>query len=154
MKINHLLIPYLALLIVIFGSVITGGGVAWYQTLALPVWHPSETLIGAIWIAIYIGAAWSLLVVWNTMPRDARFKWIMGGFTLSTLINLVWSVVFFHLHVLPAAVWCAVVLGISMLGLIALIFPKSKKAALLLLPYTVWVFYAAYLNYTVYLLNA
>jgi|GEM_PF-4089770 len=40
-----------------------------------------------------------------------------------------------------------------MLGLMALIYRQSKKAALLLLPYTAWVFIAAYLCYQVMILN-
>ncbi len=154
MKLNHLAIPYLAVLAFMFGGIVNSGGIAWYHTLVLPSWNPSVDIIAIIWAAIYVLAAWSLLIVWNTILRDNRFVWIMGGFVVSVLLNLVWSVVFFHLHFLGAAVWSALVLGVAVLLLMILIYPRSPKAALLLVPYTVWVFFAAYLNYVVMLLNS
>ncbi|MBP9817065.1 MAG: tryptophan-rich sensory protein [Candidatus Pacebacteria bacterium] len=153
MKLNHLAIPYLAVLAFMFGGILNSGGIAWYHTLMLPVWNPSAGMIVLIWAVIYVLAAWSLLIVWNTLPRDRRFAWIMGGYVVSVLLNLVWSVVFFHLHLLGAAVWSALLLGVAVLVLMILIYPRSPKASLLLLPYTAWVFFAAYLNYTVMLLN-
>ncbi len=153
MKLNHLAIPYLAILAFIFGGILNSGGVVWYHTLTLPVWNPPAGIIALIWAVIYVLAAWSLLTVWNKTPHDKRFIWIMGGYALSTLINLAWSIIFFQLHLLGGAVWCALLLGVSVLALMALIYPRSQKASLLLLPYTVWVFFAAYLNYAVMMLN-
>lgn len=153
MKLNHLFIPYLALLAFMFGGIVTSGGIAWYHTLALPAWNPTAGIIALIWAVIYVLAAWSLLIVWNKTAHDKRFKWIMGGFVLSTLINLVWSIVFFRLHMLEVSVWCALILGISVLALIASIYTRSKKAALFLVPYMAWVFFAAYLNHVVGALN-
>lgn len=154
MKLNHLAIPYLAVLAFMFGGILNSGGIAWYQTLTLPAWNPSAGMIVFIWAVIYVLAAWSLLIVWNAIPRDKRFAWIMGGYVVSVLLNLIWSVVFFHLHLLGAAVGSALILGVAVLALMVLIYPRSPKASLLLLPYTIWVFFAAYLNYTVMLLNS
>lgn len=153
MKLNHLAIPYVATLAFMFGGILNSGGVAWYHTLVLPAWNPSAGVIAFIWAVIYVLAAWSLLILWNKTTHDTRFRWIMGGFALSTLVNLAWSIVFFHLHLFVAAVWCALLLGVLTFGLAMLIYPKSSKAALLLAPYIVWVFFATYLNYAVALLN-
>lgn len=153
MKLNYLAIPYLAVLAFMFSGIVNSGGIAWYRTLSLPAWNPPAGIIALIWAVIYILATWSLLIVWNNIPHDKRFTWIMGGYGLSTVINLAWSVFFFHLHLLGTAVWCAGILGISVIALMVLIYPRSHKAALLLLPYTIWVFFAAYLNYVVMTLN-
>lgn len=153
MKLNHLAIPYLAALAFMFGGILNSGGVAWYHTLVLPAWNPSAGVIAFIWALIYVFAAWSLLIIWNKTSHDKHFWWIMVGFALSTLVNLAWSIIFFHLHMLVLTVWCALLLGILTLGLAVLIYPKSPKAALLLAPYIIWVFFAAYLNYAVALLN-
>lgn len=153
MKLNHLAIPYLAVLAFMFGGILNSGGIAWYQTLALPVWNPAAGIVALVWALIYVCAAWSLLIVWNTTPHDTRFRWIIAGFGAVTLINLVWSLVFFQLHLLQVAVYCALILGLFTLALACLVYPHSKKAALLLAPYIVWVFFAAYLNYVVAVLN-
>jgi benzodiazapine receptor len=152
-KLNHLAIPYLAIFLFIFGGIITNDGIGWYYTLTLPAWNPPTALVAVIWAVIYVCAAVSLLLVWNTALRNARFNWILAGFVGSTLLNAVWSILFFHFHLFLPAKWCAVVLGFSVLLLAILAYPVSHRAALLLLPYTLWVFFAAYLNYVVMVLN-
>lgn len=154
MKLNHLAIPYLAIFVFIFGGMITNDGVGWYYTLLLPAWNPPTALVAVIWAVIYACAAVSLLLIWNSAPRNARFNWIIGGFVGSTLLNALWSILFFHFHLFPAAIWCAAVLGLSVLILAIVAYPVSRRAALLLVPYTLWVFFAAYLNYAVMLLNS
>ncbi|HWH07424.1 MAG TPA: TspO/MBR family protein [Candidatus Paceibacterota bacterium] len=153
MKLSHIAIPYLATLAFIFGGILNSGGIDWYHTLSLPVWNPSAGVIAFIWAIIYVCAAWSLLIVWDKTPHDKKFQLIMAGYAFSTLINLAWSIVFFHLHMLGASVWCALVLGLSVLALMALISKRSPTATLLLVPYVLWVFFATYLNYVVSVLN-
>lgn len=153
MKLNYLAIPYLATLAFMFGGIINSGGIAWYETLRLPAWNPPSLAIAVIWGVIYLFAAWSLLIVWNRTPRDARFPWLMAGFAVSTAINLAWSVIFFQFHLLSLSVWAALLLGTLVLALAAAIYPHSPKAALLLAPYILWVYFAAYLNYVVAGLN-
>lgn len=153
MKLNHLLIPYLAILAFMFGGIINSGGIAWYHTLTLPAWNPPAGIIALIWAIIYTFAAWSLLIVWNKTQHDTRFSWSIGGFVATTLVNLVWSLVFFQFHQLMLATWCALLLGLLTLVLIALVYPRSPKAALLLVPYMAWIFFATYLTYVVSTLN-
>ncbi len=154
MKLNYLLIPYLAVLAFMLSGILNSGGIAWYLTLTLPSWNPPVTAIAIMWAVIYVCATWSLLIVWNKLPHDTNFKIILGGFALSTVLNLAWSVVFFRVHLLDASEWLALALGFSLLWLMSRIYLQSKKAALLLLPYTLWVFVAAYLCYQVMVLNS
>lgn len=154
MKLNHLAIPYLAIFVFIFGGIITNEGVAWYYSLALPVWNPPTALVAVIWAIIYFCAAASLLLIWNTLSRNSRFNWILGGFVFSTVLNAVWSILFFHFHLMVAAIVFAAVLELSVLVLIVLTYAASKKAALLLVPYFTWVLFAIYLQYIVLTLNS
>lgn len=153
LKLNHLAIPYLAMFVFIFGGILTNEGVAWYYSLTLPVWNPPTAIVAVIWAVIYFCAAASLLLVWNARPRNPRFNWLLGGFACSTLVNAVWSVLFFHFHLILASVVCAVILEVSVLVLMLLTYTVSRKAALLLVPYTGWVLFAIYLQYTVLALN-
>jgi translocator protein len=153
LKLNHLAIPYLALLAFLFGGMVISTGIPWYEGLVLPSWHPSPSLIAFVWAVIYVCAAWSLLIVWNQPERGMQFKKIMGGYICATGINLIWSIAFFHLHLFAPSVWFAFVLGLTALVLMHFILPQSKKAALLLAPYVLWVFFASYLTYVVMVLN-
>ncbi len=153
MKLNHIAIPGLAILAFMFGGILNSGGIAWYHTLTLPSWSPDAGLVAFIWALIYVLAAWSLLVFWNKTPHDKHFWFGIFGFAGVTLINLLWSVVFFHLHLLHIASWAAFLLSISVLILCVFLYGRSKKAALLLAPYIVWVLFATYLSSVVSVLN-
>lgn len=154
MKLNHLAIPYLAALAFMFGGILTNGGIEWYESLVLPEWSIPVGIIALIWAVIYIGAAWSLLILWNNTPHDNLFMWIMGVFSVSTLINIVWSILFFSLHLISASLWCALLLGSLVIILMILISFRSVKATWLLLPYVLWVYFAAYIQYVLSSLNS
>lgn len=154
MKLNHFFIPYIAILAFLFGGILISDGITWYQSLVLPAWHPPILLIAVIWAVIYLTGAWSLLITWNKTEHDEEFKWVMAGYMFCLLLNLAWSTIFFQLHLIGAAVWCATILGICVLLLAILLMMRSPKASLLLIPYIVWVFYAAYLHHVVEMLNS
>lgn len=153
LKLNHFLIPYLALLTFIFGGVISANGVVWYEALTLPSWSPSTALIALIWAVVYLCVAWAVLILWNATNRDAHFRKIVGMFAVTILVNLIWSASFFYFHQLTSSLWWALLLGACVLVLMVMTLSRSKKVALLLLPYAVWVFFAAYLTHVVALLN-
>lgn len=153
MKINYVIIPIVAFLVATIGGLITSGGMNWYQTINLPIWTPSGSIIGAIWTTIFILSAISALIVWNRFPRGKRFSWIFITFVINAFLNVFWSYLFFGQHLLFFAVIEAVLLGVSVIVLIILIRPISRLAAILLYPYAIWVAFATYLTYAVLLLN-
>ncbi|MFA6533716.1 MAG: TspO/MBR family protein [Patescibacteria group bacterium] len=152
MKLNYFLIPLFTIAVAWFGSLITSRGMAWYRTINLPAWTPAGGVIGAVWTVIFLLATISALLVWNG-HRPERLAWIFGLFILNGLLNFAWSYLFFGQHLLGAAVWEAGALGLSVVGLIILIWPLSRLAAGLLLPYAAWVTFATYLTYNVWSLN-
>ncbi len=136
-----------------FGGILNSGGIDWYASLVLPSWSPPNILIALIWAIIYVCATASLLIVWNKTPHDARFRTIVVGYGVVTLINFLWSILFFDLHMLVWSVVCSVVLAVALGVLAKLIEPRSRVAALLLLPYIVWVLFAFRLTASVTALN-
>lgn len=74
-------------------------------------------------------------------------------FGLQLILNTVWSVIFFGLHNPGAALmeiallWCAIIA--TMIAFVRV----SKPAVWLLVPYIAWVSFAAYLNYSFWVLN-
>ena len=153
MKLNHFLIPYLGVLGLMFISILTSGGITWYESLVLPSWHPSLFVIAVIWTIIYLCLIWSLLTIWNKSTRDTRFTLIIAGFVALASVNVVWRALFFSLQLIGVSIFAGLALSLIALALILLTLPTSKKAALLLLPYALWVLFGTYLTYTVLLLN-
>lgn len=86
--------------------------------------------------------------------RRTGWKIVIGtAFAVNIFLNVTWSWIFFSLHLVGLAVVWAFLLFVSVGVLIALIWPHSKIAAYMLLPYVLWVGFAIYLSYAIYVIN-
>ncbi|MCL5733281.1 MAG: tryptophan-rich sensory protein [Patescibacteria group bacterium] len=154
MKQNYLVIPLIVIIIAIWGGLITSGGMVWYETIKLPAWTPSGVAIGIVWMVIFVLSAASALIIWNKKSkRDQKFWIIILIFILNALLNILWSNLFFGRGLIGLAAIEAVVMDLTVIALVALIWPLSKLASSLLLPYAGWVIFAIYLNYVIWILN-
>jgi len=153
MKLNYVIIPLITLGVSWLGGRLTSGGMNWYQTIKLPAWTPPGSVIGFAWTTIFILSTISALIVWNRVSHQGRFWWIIIIFLINAGLNLGWSWLFFNQHLIGPAVWEAGLLGLSVVVLIILIWPFSRLAAWLLVPYGGWVIFATYLTYLIWALN-
>lgn len=153
MKLNYFVIPLLAVLTSVGGSLVTDGNMTWYDTLVLPAWTPPGFVIGIVWTMLYALTAIAVLLVWNKMKRDRTFWYVLGLFVINAVINVSWSYVFFGLHLIATAIWVAALLDLTVIMLIGLLWHKQRTAAWLLVPYAAWVTFATFLNHTIFTLN-
>lgn len=77
----------------------------------------------------------------------------MTIFFLQLLLNTLWSIVFFGMHNIGMALVVIIFLWIFILAMIVTFFRISKSAGLLQIPYLLWVSFAIYLNYSIFILN-
>jgi tryptophan-rich sensory protein len=129
----------------------------WYKSLKLPKNAPSGPVIAQIWAVIYMLAALSALIFWNTnalAKNDPIFIIIAGNFLLNALLNVFWTYLFFQMHMIGYAFGESIALAFSVLTLILYIFPYSALASMLLLPYLIWICYAVYNNYLIWQMNS
>lgn len=153
MKISPVVIVAIVLLLSFAGGQFTSSGMAWYRTIKLPSWTPEGSVIGIVWTAIYILSAASAIIVWNVFAGDSKFPLIALLFLLNAAFNLAWSYIFFARQMIGPAILDCLAIEITLLILIPMIWEKSHVAALLLLPYALWVGFATYLNYSIYIMN-
>ena len=161
MKLYYIIIPLIAIAVAGLGSLLTNTGLtpatdsvlSWYQTIQKPNWTPAGSIIGVVWTTIFILTAISALIVWTKAPRDSRLTWIAVLFLVNAAFNVLWSFLFFNQHLLAVSIFEAALLGLSVMALIILIWPISRWASILLIPYAGWVIFATYLTYSVWLLN-
>lgn len=154
MKPNYIIIPIVTFFTAFVGSMLTSGDMAWYQTLKLPAMAPPGFAIGIVWTVIFILSAISALIVWNNMLHvDPKFPSIAILFLFNALLNIFWSFLFFNQHLIGFSIIEMVVLEATVIGLIVMIWPLSKWASTLLIPYAVWVVVATYLAYNIWILN-
>lgn len=154
-KPNYLTIPGITLTVAVLGNFFTSAGIksGWYGSIVTPSWTPEGSLIGLVWTVIFILTTISALIVWNKHADYKDFSYIIGLLIINAFLNFSWSFLFFTSHFIGVAIIDAVLIATSVAALIYLIWPRSKIAATLLIPYFLWANFATYLNYAIWILN-
>lgn len=149
-----ILTVFVCLSIGFLSSLITQSSVNdWYITLNKPSFNPPNWLFAPVWTVLYIIMGIAAGVVWGKGFHHIWVKTALYHFGFQLLLNALWSMVFFGLkNVMPAlivivALLIAIALTIKWFNVV------SKKAALLMIPYFLWVCFAALLNYKIWELN-
>ncbi len=138
--------------VALLGATITALG-PWYYSLHMPRWKPPDALFGPAWTLIFALAATAGVLGWRSLPTRLSRATMCGFFGANALFNVLWSVLFFRLHRPDLALLEVSLLWLSILLLMLLLWRGSRLAAGLLLPYLVWVSYAAVLNLAVVRMN-
>jgi translocator protein len=141
-----------ALLVAGAGMTMTELG-PWYKSLKQPDWAPPDWAFGIIWTVIFALTAGAAVSGWRGAPSQRAAETLVGLFAFNGFLNLLWSFLFFKMHRPDWAVIEVGLLWLSILLLIIVTVRYAKTAALLLLPYLIWVGVAAALNYQVVMLN-
>jgi tryptophan-rich sensory protein len=140
------------------GSISTARGIAeWYGTLVRPALVPPDWVFAPVWTVLFALMGAAVWLIWWRVSHSPlcarRARLALGLFGVQFLFNLGWSVAFFGLR--------SIELGLGVIGglwgLIVLTtwaFARvDRRAAALMIPYLVWVSFAAYLNYRFWVLN-
>jgi len=133
-------------------SVVASSVDGWYADLAKPSFTPPNRLFGPVWTVLYVLMAIAAWRVWRTADRDTA-RGPLTLFALQLALNLGWTVVFFGLQKIGAAVATIVVLDVGV-AVTALAFRTvDRLAALMMVPYLAWVAFATVLNIALWRLN-
>lgn len=153
----------------LIGSIFTAPAIdSWYGTLIKPELTPPAWVFGPVWILLYTLMGIAAYLVWRTHPQFLRnprmqrlWRLALSMYAVQLVLNMLWSAIFFGMPDL--AVGGVNHIGLAFLEIVALwlaivativsFFKISRMAALLLLPYLLWVSFAGYLNYSIWILN-
>jgi tryptophan-rich sensory protein len=142
-----------ATLVAAIGATMTDLG-PWYRSLEKPALQPPDIVFPIAWTAIYGLTAAAGVLAWRAMRSEPGREWLIGLFALNGFLNLLWSFLFFRLQRPDWAMIEWVPFWLSILAMIVMVWPRSRTAGLLLVPYLVWVGFAGWLNWEVVRLNA
>ncbi len=159
MSINPLLLIAciaLCMLVGFAGSVFTPeqGSEWYYSVLNKPSWNPPDWLFAPVWTALFVlmGIALSM-VLKEGLDKPAVIAAVIV-FGVQLALNFGWSAMFFGLqspfwgYLEIALLWISIVLTMVLFA------AAAKTAAYLLIPYLLWVSFAAYLTFTIWKLNS
>lgn len=125
----------------------------WYAGLRQPSWKPPDLAFGPAWTVIFTLTASAGVLAWRAMPSPAGRRRLLQLLALNSVLNVVWSLLFFTLHRPDWALLEVLPLWLSVFVLMKFVRPHSTRAASLLWPYLIWVAYAASINLGVVHLN-
>jgi len=136
------------------GSIFTTPAIpGWYAALIKPSWTPPAWVFGPVWSILYLMMALAAWLVWRQAGRTAVVTPLMLFF-VQLALNTSWSILFFGLRMPGAAFAEILVLWLAILATMIAFWRSTSPAGLLLLPYLVWVTFAAWLNFTIWRMNA
>jgi len=171
MKINNAFKLIIAIVVSelagIIGSVFTISAIPnWYAGLVKPALNPPSWLFGPAWTTLYALMGIAAFLIWReyskltpsevegVVPqRKRQIKAALGVFGIQLFLNAIWSVIFFGLHSSGWALVDIAALWLAIIWTMIVFYKISKPAAYLLVPYILWVSFAGYLNYAIWILN-
>ena len=133
-------------------TLVSRGGMEAANNLLQPAWAPPGWLFSVVWPVLYTLMGVSAALVWRKSGGPARrgsvFIWAVQLF-----VNAMWSVFYFALGMRGFAFFWLLALIVLVLAMVIRFRRVSLAAALLQVPYFIWICFAARLNLAVWTLN-
>ncbi len=120
-----------------------------YNYIAVPSFAPPSSIFPVVWTILYVLMAISVTLVYENSPKSSGI--VVYG--LQLLVNFIWPLFFFNGRMFSAAFVVLIVLWLLVILMIYEFYKVNKTAAYLQIPYLLWLTFAAYLNWNIYLLN-
>jgi len=125
----------------------------WYENLRKPSWNPPNWIFGPAWTVILGLTAWSGVLAWTQASGYSGRLLILLLFGINIVLHMLWSPLFFNLKRPDWALIEVPFLWLSIVALMLAVARFSTLAGWLLLPYLLWVSFAAFLNLTIVRMN-
>lgn len=122
-----------------------------YDKIVSPPLAPPGWLFPVVWTILFVLMGVSAAIIFTSKEKtkdDALFI-----YAVSLVLNFTWSIFFFNMQSFIVSFIILVALWVSIILTIIKYYPINKVAALLQIPYLLWVTFAGYLNFAIILLN-
>jgi benzodiazapine receptor len=125
----------------------------WYPTLNKPSFNPPNWLFGPVWTSLYILIGIAAYLVWMKRDKIVHLPRTVAIYFIQLILNLGWSFIFFYLHEIGFALAEILMLLAVIILNAAMFYRIDKWAGLIFIPYILWVSFASFLTYNIFILN-
>lgn len=132
--------------VAVFGGLFSATAGETYAALDRPAWAPPAWLFGPAWTVLYVLIALSGWWAWRAGGGLRAQPVAFAAYGVQLVLNAAWTPLFFGLGAFGAALADILLLGVAILVTVVLFARSSRVAAVLLVPYLLWVAYATALN--------
>ncbi len=134
-------------------ALLTSGGMETFEQLDKPPLAPPAWLFPVVWTILYALMGVSSYLVLTSGAEKEEIEYALKIYAYQLLVNFLWPTFFFNFGwYLFAFVWL-VLLWVLVLLMILRFKDISKIAAYMNIPYIIWLSFAGYLNFAIWLLN-
>lgn len=138
----------------LIGSLFTTPAIpTWYVHLDKPGFTPPGWIFGPVWITLYALMGIASFWVWQKREANPTANKALVVYAVHLVLNALWSFLFFGLKSPGLAFVEIVVLWCMILAVINLFLRVDPRAAYLMIPYILWVSFAAVLNFAIWRMN-
>jgi len=124
----------------------------WYEEIARPTWTPPGWIFGPVWSFLYLSMGVAAWLVWRQRTsKPVTMPLTMYG--LQLVANGLWSWIFFGQRMIGVALIDLLLLVALVSITMVLFFRVNRLAGALLIPYLLWISFAAFLNFSIWRLN-
>lgn len=126
---------------------------AWYRGLNKPAFAPPNWVFAPAWTLLYLLMGIAFFLIWQKGWKKKKTRVAAAYFFVQLALNFLWSPVFFGLRsplwglIVITALWLAIALTMKKF------YEVSRTSGFLLVPYLMWVTFAAILNAAIMVLN-
>lgn len=134
----------------------------WYAEVEKVTWDPPNAVFGPVWSILYFLIAVAGWLIWRRGYREGQpnaAKKTLTIFTAQLILNGLWTPTFFAGYPVIGEIawWLALVIILALIVTVALLgvsaLSWSRSAAWIMLPYLLWLLFAASLNVGIIALN-
>lgn len=134
-------------------ALLTRNSMDLFKQLSKPPLSPPGWLFPVVWTILYALMGLSLYLLLTSRSRSDVIGQGIALFGLQLFFNFFWSIFFFNFKLYYFSFgWLIVLLGL-IFAMIMSFYKASKTAALINIPYLLWVAFAGYLNIGIAILN-
>lgn len=124
-----------------------------YAALSQPPLSPPGWVFPVVWTVLYLMMGYASYLIWTAPVSKSKKRLALSLYLGQLFLNFLWSPLFFRFERQLAAFFLLLGLWLMILLTIRQFSRIDEKAGDLLIPYVLWVIFAAYLNLGVFLLN-
>lgn len=137
----------------VISAALSAQGMAVYGEMVKPPLSPPAWVFSAVWTILYLMMGYAAYRIMTAVPDTQGRSMALLLFWVQLIMNFFWSVIFFRWEqYLAAFIWLVIMWGIVIVCTFRF-YHINKMAGWLLVPYVLWLTFAAYLNLGAWILS-
>ena len=134
-------------------ALLTRNSMQTFDEISKPPLSPPGWLFPVVWTILYTLMGIASYIIWTAVTTYEKRREALGLYAIQLMFNFLWPIIFFNLKEYFFAFIWIVTLWLFIFATKQRFEKIDKTASYLLIPYLVWVAFAAYLNLGVWILN-